>query len=185
MADGYRVIVKINLPPAAQYASGHSIIVQGDTGAAVAKTLDGLTGVEGHGELILAAFVEHAISKAVEVKMQAPAPELTAEQKKVEAQTKAMMRKANQASASGADAAHAEVVEKVESDAVKKAKALRAAKAENTARPVTAAAPAAETGALATPAYLKVVAKKTGKSLEELQGLTKEQAKGLVEEASK
>lgn len=76
---GFKLIVKINLPPAAQYASGHSIIVQENTAAALKKILDSLTGVEGHGELILAAFAEHAVMKAVEVKVQ-PDAQTAAEQ---------------------------------------------------------------------------------------------------------
>jgi len=63
MADGkgYPVVVKLNLPPEKQYHSGHSIIVQGDTPAEVAKLLDGVSGTEGHGVVILAQFAEFAL----------------------------------------------------------------------------------------------------------------------------
>lgn len=154
MSDGkgWPVVVKLNLPPVAQFASGNSVIIQGDNGDEVAAGVDSLTGVEGHGRLILAAIVEKALAQAVEVTLGAPEPaKPTAEQKKAAAVSKAMKAKADKAAAETHDA-----------------------KAENLARPVSSGEE------MAAPALLKVVASKTGKTVEELGALTKAQAKSLL-----
>lgn len=62
MADsrGYKVIVKINLPPQANYHSGHSLIIQGDSVDEVRGMLKELAGRNGSGERLLNAFVSFA-----------------------------------------------------------------------------------------------------------------------------
>lgn len=140
MADGYRVIVKINLPPVAQYHSGHSVIVQGDDVNEVALTLSALLGEDtpGTGLTILRHFGDQALQKAAESSLKAPAKPRSA------AQQAAIDRK--------------------------------------TAKP--AAKPAAGEE-LAEPAVLKVIAKRTGKTLGELEGTTKSQAQALLSTGGK
>lgn len=62
---GYEAILKINLPPEADYHSGHSLILQGDTVEGVEKHLDTLIGGEGTGKVVLARFAEYALKGGV------------------------------------------------------------------------------------------------------------------------
>lgn len=132
MADGYEVIVKINLPPEKQYHSGHSVIVQGHTVEEVEKHLDVLAGHEGNGKVILARFGEYALQEGV----------------------KAVLSKDG------------------------------GAEGEAAAGSAKAPSGPASTEKPASAGLLKLVAKKTGKSVDELGELTDEQARSLLKEAS-
>jgi hypothetical protein len=63
---GYRVIVKLNAAPVKQYASGNSVIFQGDTteevATLIAKAIPG--GNDDNGALILAYLAELALVQA-------------------------------------------------------------------------------------------------------------------------
>lgn len=180
MADGYEVIVKINLPPAVQYHSGHSVIVQGHTGEEVAKSLDSLTGHEGNGALILAAFTEYGLKTAVEQALAAGTPPKAAGALKREGTPAAAKKEST-----------ADKVARLKAEKAAKAEPARDAKAENEGRAVSTPdeAPAAEAAApaeddeLAKPTLIKGVAKATGKSVEELDGITKSEALRLMKEA--
>ena len=71
MSEGYKVILKVNLPPREQYHSGASLILQGDTTADVAALVDSVTGAEGNGELILRRLVESELGEAANAKLKA------------------------------------------------------------------------------------------------------------------
>jgi len=68
--DGWKVIVKINLPPEKQYHSGHSLMVQGDTVEDVRDTLAPLAGGVEQAEFILTRFVEYAQARAASAALQ-------------------------------------------------------------------------------------------------------------------
>lgn len=61
---GYRIIVKLNLPPQANYHSGHSLIIQGDSVDEIRDMLNELAGRNSSGEefdeRLLNAFVSFA-----------------------------------------------------------------------------------------------------------------------------
>lgn len=127
---GYQVIAKVNLPPEAQYASGHSLIVQGDTPEEVAILLGAAVGgSQDQGALILQRFGEYALGKAAEAALR-PTP----------------------------------------------------AASTPTAAPAPAAGGAPEP---ASDAFLKVVAAKTGKTFDELKGLSKAEAQELLKKEGK
>jgi hypothetical protein len=88
--EKYAVIVKINLPPEADYHSGHSLILQGNNAADVAGQIEGIINLPDSsvGKTILKRFVERGLFDAVKESMAAekaggvvsePAPTVEAE----------------------------------------------------------------------------------------------------------
>ena len=83
---GYRLVLKINLPPEQQYHSGHSLLVQGDTVGEVQQTLatliagpdaadKDLYNVQDQARFILLRFIEYAQQGAVKAVLKdAPDP---------------------------------------------------------------------------------------------------------------
>ena len=131
---GWRVIVKINLPPEKQYHAGHSVIFQGDDAKEVEALLRPLVG-EDQAKFILLRFAEYALGGAVEQALKSEAAE-------------------------GGKAAPQETVG---------AEASQSTAASD----------------LASQKVLEAVAKKTGKSVEELGELTKTQAAELLKGGGK
>lgn len=154
MAEGYPFIVKLNLPPEAQYASGHSLIVQGETPEAVAEQLTSINELpDTVGKSVILRFLEHGLLGV--------ARDALAKEKAVQSATIAAEKKA--AKAAGSEE-----------------------KAPATAKKPSDSAPKSAKGeSEASPALKKAVAKKTGKALEELEGLTTKQAQALMKEVSK
>lgn len=143
-----KVIVKINLPPEANYHSGHSIIVQGESAGEVAVLLQGLVpeAKDGIGGTILRRFVEYALLGAVKAEL-------------------------------GATEEPSGLVGLV-------APSVAGAQTPRPAQPAAARPPAPVAGEQkASEAILTVLAKKTGKSVEELGSLTDLEAKGLLKGA--
>lgn len=149
---GYQVIVKISLPPEANYHSGHSLIVQGDTAVEVEHQLGRIIepvvaestaalyeNVKDQARFILMRFIEFAQQGAVKATLTPPSGE-----------TPATPAAAPDPSGGADDLA------------------------------VAAVPPD-----LASAAVLKAVAKKTGKSVEELGELTKAQAQALLKGGGK
>lgn len=66
MAEGYEVIVKLNLPPDKQYHSGHSVIFQGHNTDEVVKNITAAVDDESEsvGTTILKHIVEYALAGA-------------------------------------------------------------------------------------------------------------------------
>ena len=141
---GYKLVLKINLPPEVQYHSGHSLLVQGDSGGevqhALAELIAGpeasgkdLLNVQDQARFILLRFVEYAQQRAVEAGLKQEVP------------------------------------------------TQGTSTATGTEMPQPPAAPGQADGK-ASAALLKVVAKKTGKSVEELGELTTARAKEIIQE---
>jgi hypothetical protein len=134
---GFGAILKLAVPPAAEYHSGASLILQGDTIAELQAKVDEYVGEE-VGATLIRDVIQFNLTKPVERALQ-PEPE-----------------PAKKASGSR----------------------RKASEPEEAAEPVTGESPASEV-------LLKTVAKKTGKDIDELKGLTTEQAKTLLKEAKK
>jgi hypothetical protein len=154
---GYRVIVKLNLPPVAQYASGNSVILQGDTVAEVKQLIAQVAGVEDAevGQTVLNHFGEAALKQAVVD---------TIKRDKAQA---AAVRKSKRAVETTKDPTASEEANTGE--------AQEQAPATSSEAPPSSDPPASE-------ALMKVLAKKSGKSPEELGELTTSAAKALLAE---
>jgi hypothetical protein len=144
MADGkgFGAILKLAVPPSAEYHSGASLILQGDSLAEVQGLVDEYVGEE-VGATLIRDIVQFNLPGAVGRALQ------------------------------GESAAEADEKPKRASGTRRKA-----SEPEEAAQPVTGDSPASEV-------LLKTVAKKTGKDIDELKGLTTEQAKTLLKEAKK
>jgi hypothetical protein len=132
--DGWKVVMKINLPPEKQYHSGHSLLLQGDTAEEIVASLVGFGASEEQAEFIGLRFIEYAAVGAAKQALGQPAQTLEA----------------------------APEVKRTDSP------------------PAQPGSEAAVSDDLASPAVLKAVAKKTGKSVEELGAMTKAQAKAAL-----
>jgi hypothetical protein len=91
---GFAIVLKLNLPPEQQYHSGHSIILQADTVAAIRKLVAGFVENPETADTILNRFGDFALAGAARDQLTAPDDPAVVRAKK---QAEAIVKKAEKA----------------------------------------------------------------------------------------